>query len=744
MSASRCDLEATERVPMRDTDKPMNMPRWWDERRYGLLVDTNLAIVPAWGPIGQNADAYQQHLGSDPDSSSRPHAPLAEVLAHHRDRWGHIDRFDDFLPLLTFENFDAETWARLAVESGMTYSVLVAKHHDGWCWWDAPNTERTVTHGGPRRNVLAEYAAACERNDLSFGAAYSLLDRGDERYPEASYVTDVIHPQITDLVTRYGLNALWGDGERGHDTRHWLTPDLLERLREINEDLVVNNGCAIPGPDRASTPPSIRTFEYVLPDDIIDEPWEHRRGIGSGFGSNQIEPPEHHLSGFDIVALLTEVVAKGGHLLLSVSPDLDGSVSTLQSKPLLDAGSWVRRYSTLVNNSVPWSTWGDEDVRYLVVDDTLHAVDISGRGRFAALAKGHFQVDSVERVDDTASPSDNDATELRFRQDDNGLQIDLKVAFGHSRADTTLEIAVYRLQLSEPERPIELFEPTPATPVPLAPLLASADPGDVVQLGDGTYSGPATVPAGVIISGLGPGRTIIRGDGGTSVSLERNARIEHLTVSGVADRGTSDPTPIVEIIGPYATVLGCHIKGRVAVRADDALIRASSAIGVLSTDATRLSVSRCQFDGTQWGVGVHLIGGGDHEIDSCELHQHLCAIRVVDATGVVIRGNNISARWWGVHLEQTERAHVHGNQISHTMRAVDVDGGTQALIEGNAVADGDSGCVVEWGAAACHVNGNRWERCRIGLLAWEATGLHESDNRSIDLLEPNRALVIGP
>ena len=76
----------------------------------------------------------------------------------------------------------------------MGYTVFVAKHHDGLCWWDAPGTDRTVLHDGPGRNVLAEYAAACERSGLVFGTYYSLLDWGDDRYPSDDYVDRVLHP----------------------------------------------------------------------------------------------------------------------------------------------------------------------------------------------------------------------------------------------------------------------------------------------------------------------------------------------------------------------------------------------------------------------------------------------------------------------------------------------------------------------------------------------------------------------
>ena len=34
----------------------MGTRRWWEQRRFGLLVQTNLATVPAWAPLGQDAE----------------------------------------------------------------------------------------------------------------------------------------------------------------------------------------------------------------------------------------------------------------------------------------------------------------------------------------------------------------------------------------------------------------------------------------------------------------------------------------------------------------------------------------------------------------------------------------------------------------------------------------------------------------------------------------------------------------
>src|SRR4029078_9418839 len=90
-------------------------------------------------------------------------SPMVETIAHHRDRWAHVEHYDDFVEFLTFEHFDPDEWAEIARDAGMSYSVMVAKHHDGLCWWDAPNTERTVVAAGPRRHVLGESRAPRER-----------------------------------------------------------------------------------------------------------------------------------------------------------------------------------------------------------------------------------------------------------------------------------------------------------------------------------------------------------------------------------------------------------------------------------------------------------------------------------------------------------------------------------------------------------------------------------------------------
>jgi alpha-L-fucosidase len=721
-------------------------PTWWGARRYGIFVHSNLATVPAWSPIGQYSDWYQSHLGEPvPDVLLHP-SPMVEVLAHHRERWGHVERLDDFLPLLTYDRFDADAWVDLARDAGMGYSVFVSKHHDGLCWWDAPGTDRTVQRDGPRRNVMREFAAACARADVVFGTYYSLLDWGDQRYPTDAYVDEVLHPQVLDLVERYGSAVLWGDGHWGHGPDRWRSEELIARARELQPELVVNDRWWVADPD-------VATYEYQTPDHIVDTPWELCRGIGHSFCHNRAERAEHHMTARDIVGLLTEVVAKGGNLLLNVGPAADGTIPELQAAPLRRAGTWVNAHHDLVNHSRPWHTWGDEHVRYLVPqhDPTagssctpprdprapavVDAVVMGGGAPWAGLAALSMAGGRVVSVADRAGAA------VEWEQRDTGLRI--------RRTDRRPAglAPVYRIEVEHPaEAPIELFSSHRSGPIDLADRFEGTGIGSVVQLGDGIHAGPVTVPAGVTLRGLGTDRTIVESDGPTAVVLERGARLEHLTVRTSVDRVAWFSVPLVRAAGSDVLVLGCTIEGHVAVGdgIDQTKVRASQLHGVVAEGATRVTVSRCRLRGMRWDVGIDITGGYGHLIESCELHHHLCAVRLTGTLESTVRGNHVEARWWGVHLVGTDASQVSGNATVGTMRAVDVDGGTAAEVSGNAVADGDSGCVIERGATGTIVSGNRWERCRIGLLAWDAGTVSHHDNAGIDLHEPDHTVLIGP
>ena len=712
-------------------DCPFVQASWWAERRFGISIEASLASVPSWAPLGEDPHRYAAMLG-EPDDAGHP---IPEVLAHHRDRWGHVERYDDFAELLTFDEFDAERWTELIRKAGAGFAVVTARHHDGWTWWDAPSSLRRLTDHGPQRNVIRELAAAFERNAIRLGASFS-LDSGDSDRA----AIDAIHTQAVDLVERYGVGGLWASGSVGpHDD--WRGHQLLERLRSADPGIVVNNGWLAPLADGTDSSPIVITHVGRVPDRPTSGWWESALGLGRNLGYNRAEPHTDLLDASAIIDRYTEVIAKGGHLRLSIGVDPDGTIPDELAERLIDAGDWIRRFAPSIEHCRPWTTWGDDHVRYLDDDGAVIVIDLDGTGHFPALGAEKTPVIGVDAVDGDVHSD----VEPLWTQHSDGLTIARQPTSAPSSSP-----AVYRVTLGEASEHITLFRLDTPEPTPLAPLVEHASPGDIVQLGEGDYAGPISVPVGVVLRGLGAGRTrivTVSREGITptapTVSLSRHSRLEHVSVVGdVTQADERRPAP-VRLEASFATVLGCDVEGAVEVAADDAIIRASHVRSVTARHVERLLVSRCTFAGEQLRSAVLISGGSDHEIESCRISGHRSGIELDQAVGCAIRGNLVEARAFGLRAHHTERLHIHGNQIRSTMRAVDIDGGSDALIDGNSVSHSDSGCVVRGGATGVTVAGNHWHACRAGLITWSADPMHR-DNICVELLDPDATVISGP
>src|SRR6476620_1554048 len=99
-----------------------SVPEWFTQRRYGMFVHMNIATVPAFAPVHEYADWYRAFW--EPGMSDvilHPPVPLPEVLAFHQAHYPEVRNFDDVIPQLTLEQWDADAVAQLAVDAGMRY-----------------------------------------------------------------------------------------------------------------------------------------------------------------------------------------------------------------------------------------------------------------------------------------------------------------------------------------------------------------------------------------------------------------------------------------------------------------------------------------------------------------------------------------------------------------------------------------------------------------------------------------------
>ena len=663
--APRCSRSRLGPVVTRVRGSPgMGAPRswdqqWWDRRRFGLLVHTSTAAVPAWAPIGQYAEWYRAHLdGGAKDVLLHP-SPMVETIAHHLDRWAHVERFDDFIEFLTFDEYDPDAWTQLAIDAGMTYTVMVAKHHDGLCWWDAPDTEHTVVHAGPRRNVLGEYAAACERAEPP--ARHLLLVARLERHPLPVVPVRRQRCPPARARPRPSLRVEDAVGRR----------PLGRRREPLAQRRPHRRGATDRSVDRGERPVVGRRPRGAQL--RVPPPRRHPRGpVGDAARARlelRVQPGRVHRPPADARRHRRAAHRGGreGRPPAVVDRARRSRRDPARARRAAPAGRRVGAgHQSLVDRGRPWRTWGDAAARYIVLDDDLHAIDVDGHGRFEALGRSAGRVVAVTRVDGGGVERPVD-----FEQDDRGLRLVLRsrhLGDGHDAAG--VRTAVYRIALEPvPPPPIELFPSAPAAPIELATVLADATAGQIVQLGDGIYIGPAAHP-----------RRRHRARPGAVANDRRRVRERRdrarsqqppsstAPSSGGGHRIAWLPKVVAKLAGVHGVLLGCRIDGHVEVAAPTAGSRRAALSGVLARGVDRVTVTRCTSTGMSWDCAIDLEGGTGHLVESCDITR--CSRRSGSPrrSAAMIRGNRIRATVVG-RAGDRHRGHRGGGELDRAHHA---------------------------------------------------------------------------
>jgi len=190
----------------------------------------------------------------------------------------------------------------------------------------------------------------------------------------------------------------------------------------------------------------VRTPEYTVFDSVQPTPWECVRGIDRSFGHNDQSREDLFLGRGELVWSLTDIVAKGGNLLLNVGPrGVDATIADAQTRRL----DWLAAFTDAAGEALfgtrPWVHPSGEvavggavpapaQVRYTARDRTVFAIvrqpDLgSPAGRAAPVAEPGEPDGEVElllaEVDATPTTRVTDRTgrELRFRADLSGLTV---------------------------------------------------------------------------------------------------------------------------------------------------------------------------------------------------------------------------------------------------------------------------------------------------------------------------------
>ena len=310
---------------------------WWRDAKFGLFMHWGVYSIPARGEWVQ----WNEQIPVD------EYAKLA----------------GQFNP----DKFDPDAWAALAKQAGMKYTVLTARHHDGFALFNDPGSSFTSMKSAAHHDFVADYVKAVRKADLHVGLYYSPLDW---RYPgfffpgiyrpNAEELRAQYHRQLNELASNYGkLDILWFDGGGGDwlgfggvtfqggwharpkDQRYsgsfsWQDEEAVGNLRELQPSIILN--------DRTDAAADFRSregdgalgnfenrFPWELCTTITDGPWGY-------------DPTAKIKSLDQLIRLFVSAVGRDGNFILNVGPRPDGQIDPPQAERLREIGAWLARY----------------------------------------------------------------------------------------------------------------------------------------------------------------------------------------------------------------------------------------------------------------------------------------------------------------------------------------------------------------------------------------------------------------
>ncbi|HHW49086.1 MAG TPA: alpha-L-fucosidase precursor [Clostridiaceae bacterium] len=299
-------------------------------------------------------------------------------------------QYIDKIPLAEYEklmtqftacSFDADFIAELALEAGMKYVNLVAKHCDGFCLWNSKTTWFNSVNSPAGRDLVAEMREACSRKGLGFFVFYEHgLDwrhphgpapwdwpikevRPHYEPPDPNYAPreqydfnkyiDYVNGHITELCTNYGtISGVWLDGAgvpHSGDKSKFRIKELYALIRSLQPHALISYKWGVEGDEDFYAPEETQIdripIEAIARDPASgdnNKPVEICTIMQKGFWGYQKDA--EHLNTDEVMAKLRMAAKYNANLLLNIGPLGDGSVHPHDVKVLREVGKYIRTH----------------------------------------------------------------------------------------------------------------------------------------------------------------------------------------------------------------------------------------------------------------------------------------------------------------------------------------------------------------------------------------------------------------
>lgn len=363
------------------------------QRRIGEWQDIKFGLLMHWGPYSQWGIVESWSLCPEDVPWALPDTV--------RDYFAYKKRYEDLGRTFNPVAFDPVRWAKAARDAGMKYVVFTTKHHDGFCMFDTKYTDYKITgkecafHSDPRADVTREIFSAFRNEGLWVGAYFSKpdwhspyywwphfppFDRNVNydpgKYPERwNDFVEFTHNQVMELSSDYGkIDIFWFDGGwvqkrppageipvmPGMQVRREYNQDirmdeLVDRIRSKQPEAIVVDR-AVEGKNQ-----NYLTPENMVPGSMLPYPWESCIILGGGWSYRK---DAAMMPARNVVHMLSDIVAKGGNLLLNVGPGPDGTIYEEAYDRLRETGEWLKINGEAIYNTRVIAPYFDGKLRF--------------------------------------------------------------------------------------------------------------------------------------------------------------------------------------------------------------------------------------------------------------------------------------------------------------------------------------------------------------------------------------------
>ncbi len=335
----------------------MNEQHWFDTARLGMFIHWDHAsqqgLEVSWPMVG--------------GVFSLPHAEPVSVEQYESSA-------ETFVPDPNW----ASQLAELATKASMRYAVFTARHHSGYCMWPTTTTGYAISKSAPKRDLVGEFVTAFREAGLRVGLYFSLSDWHHPGYPawrdeDSPYrwgewprptpdgwrqFQEDMFAQLRELLTNYGeIDEIWFDGGWERDAEEWDTKGIEALVRELQPAALIND--RLPGHGDFATP------EQCIPTHPPGGRWEVALTMNRSWG--YVPADTAYKSARQLIHALCEAAARGGNLLLNVSPQGDGSLPPEQVERLETLGRWMWSNEPAIIDTrpglEPWQFYGPSTSR---------------------------------------------------------------------------------------------------------------------------------------------------------------------------------------------------------------------------------------------------------------------------------------------------------------------------------------------------------------------------------------------